>query len=245
MRYLILFMLVAGIFIFGSKSCDDGNWHFGFGGVKGEGPVQTETRSVSDFHAISVQISGKIEVRISEQHSVKVQAQENLLPILKTEVRNGKLRIYFDKNVSYSKDLVVWVSAPAFDEFELAGSGQLEVFDPIQNDRLDLSIAGSGDIILPEAQVNKMQCNIAGSGDIQVGGRTTDVRFKIAGSGDIDAKNLVAEHADAKISGSGKVNCYANQTLDANVSGSGDIYYSGPASVNSDVSGSGKIKRVD
>lgn len=244
MRYLIGFMVIAGLFIFGGKSCSGGDWSFGFG-VKGEGPVQTENRTVSDFHAVSTSVSGKVEIRVADRFSVEVQAQENILPILKTEVENGKLRIYFDENVSRAKDLVVRVTAPAYDAFEIGGSGHIETFDPIQSDRLDLSIAGSGEIVLSDAQVNEMRCDIAGSGDIMVRGRSTDAQFNISGSGDVNAKDLVAEHAKASIAGSGKVTCHANQTLKAGVSGSGDIYYKGSASVDSDVSGSGKIKRID
>jgi hypothetical protein len=242
MRYLVLFMLLAGFFIFGKKACDNGNWSFGFG-ISGEGPVKTETRTVRDFHAISAQIPGTIEVRISEDYAVEVHAQENLLPLLKTVVKNGKLRIYFDENVSNAKGLKVLVSAPSFDAFELAGSGHLEAFDPIQGDKLELSIAGSGEIVLPEATVNKLNCDIAGAGDIQLGGRTTDMEFDIAGSGDIDAQKMVAEHGEINIAGSGTVNCSVNQTLKADISGSGDVYYSGTPTVDSDISGSGSVKR--
>lgn len=245
MRYLILFMLVAGFFIFGNQMfCGHGGWGFGFG-IRGEGPVNTESRSVGDFHAISAQIPGVVEVRISDTYSVEVQAQENLLPILKTEVKNGKLRIYFDENVSNADDLKIRVSAPSFDAFEMAGSGRLETFDPIRGNQLDLSIAGSGEIILPEADVQNINCDIAGSGEIEVSGRATDSKFGIAGSGDINAKNLVSERAKASISGSGTVTCNASQTLKAGISGSGDVYYSGTASVDSDISGSGSVQRAN
>lgn len=245
MRYLILFMLLAGFFIFGNKLfCGHNGWNFGFG-IRGEGPVNTESRTISNFHAVSAQIPGVVEVRISENYSVEVQAQDNLMPILKTEVKNGKLRIYFDENVSNADDLKIRVSAPFFDAFEMAGSGRLEAFDPIRGERLNLAIAGSGEIILPEADVQNLNCDIAGSGEIKVSGRAADSDFGIAGSGDINAKNLVSERAQASISGSGTVTCNASQTLKAGISGSGDVYYSGTAAVDSDISGSGSVKRVN
>ena len=96
MRYLLIFMFLVGIFVVGKRS-----FNFSFGGTKGTGPMKTETRSARDFHAVELDLSGDVELRIAEQYSVEVQAQENLLPLLKTEVDNGRLRIYFSENDSW------------------------------------------------------------------------------------------------------------------------------------------------
>ncbi len=245
MRYLILFMFLVAIFVFGNRTCGHDGWSFGFGGVRGEGPVQTESRTVSDFHAIDAGVPGKIEVRIAEECSVEVQAQENLIPILKTEVKNGSLHIYFDKNVSNAKDLVIRVSAPSFDALGLGGSGNIEVLSPINGDELDLSISGSGDISLPQATVNKLSCAIAGSGNIRVSGQTQEAVWEISGSGDIDAKSLQTEQGKASIAGSGTVRCNVTQTLKAEIAGSGDVFYTGSPSVDSDIAGSGKVKKTE
>lgn len=242
MRYLILFMFLVAIFVLGSRSC--GDFHFGFG-VRGEGPVKTENRSVSDFHAVSLEIPALAEVSVSDRYAVEVQAQENLLPILKTEVENGKLRIYFEKNVSHTEGLKVRISAPSFDELGIGGSGTIKALSAINGERLKLSIGGSGDIEVPQSDVGKMECSIAGSGNIRVGGKTNDVEFDIAGSGDIAAKELAAATGTAKIAGSGSVTCNVSQTLNASIAGSGDIFYTGSPSVDTDISGSGKVKKVD
>lgn len=243
MRYLILFMILVGIFVVGSRSCN--GFHFGFGGVRGEGPVKTENRSANDFHAVSVEIPGLVEITVSDRYSVEVQAQENILPLLKTEVENGKLRLYFEENVSQVKDLKVRISAPAFDELSIGGSGTIKTLSTLNGERLELSIGGSGDIEVPQAEVGEVRCSIAGSGNIRVGGKTGDARFEIAGSGDIAAKELAANTGQASIAGSGTVTCNVSQTLKAEIAGSGDVFYTGSPSVDTDVSGSGKVKKVD
>ena len=243
MRYLILFMFFVAIFVLGSRSCN--GWSFPFGGVHGEGPVKTENRQVSDFHAVDAGIPGQIEINVSDRYSVEIQAQENLLPILKTEVNNGKLRLYFDENVSHVKDLKVRISAPSFDALGLSGSGSMKVLSPLNGDKLDLSIGGSGEIDAPQVNVNNLECSISGSGNIRVAGKTTGARFEIAGSGDIAAKDMMANTANAEIAGSGSVTCNVAQTLKASIAGSGDVYYTGTPSVDTDVAGSGKVKKVD
>ena len=242
MRYLFLFMFLVAIFVLGSRSC--GNFHFGFG-TRGEGPVKTENRSASDFHAVALEIPALVEVTVAERYTVEVQAQENILPLLKTEVENGRLRIYFEENVSHSEGLKVRVSAPSFDELGIGGSGTIKALSTLSGDRLKLAIGGSGDIDVPQTNVGNMECSIAGSGNIRVGGKTNEVQFNIAGSGDIAAKELAAITGTAEIAGSGSVNCNVSQTLKTSISGSGDVYYTGSPSVDTDISGSGKVKKVD
>lgn len=241
MRYLLIFMLLVGLFMFGSRTfhCNS----FGFG-IKGEGPVKTETRSVSDFHAIETSVAADVEVSMADNFSVEVQAQENLLPILKTEVKDGALKIYFSENVSGHEDLKIRVSAPAFDRFSLGGSGTIRAMTPIRAENMKLEIAGSGDIFVPQAEFGSAAASIAGSGSIELGGKANTLKSEIAGSGDIKAKQLTANELDVSISGSGSVTCDVAQTLKASIAGSGDVFYSGQPVVETHVSGSGSVKRL-
>lgn len=241
MRYLLIFMLLVGLFMFGRRSCHINS--FGFG-IKGEGPVRTETRDVSDFHAVEVAVAGDVEVSVAENYFVEVQTHENLMPVLKTKVENGTLKIYFDESVSYSEGLKIRVSAPAFDQFTLGGSGTIKVITPIRSDKMALDIAGSGDIFVPQGEFNTLTTSIAGSGGIEIGGTAGILKSEIAGSGDVKGKQLTARELDASIAGSGSVTCDVVEILKAEIAGSGDIFYSGDPQVDADVSGSGKVKRL-
>lgn len=241
MRYLLVFMLFVGIFVIGKKSCN--SFHFGMG-KRGTGPARTEQRQASNFHAIDLNVAAKVEVSVSENYFVEVEAQENLLPILKTEVENGTLRIYFDENVSYSKDLKIRISAPAFDAFTVAGSGELRVLSAIRSEKMDLVIAGSGDIYIPQGEFGTVKTTISGSGEVELGGKAERMYSEIAGSGDVNAKSFTINDLEASIAGSGSVTCDVARTLKADIAGSGDVFYSGNPSVNADVSGSGKVSKL-
>jgi len=242
MRYLLIFMLLVGIFMFGTRNC-----HFNFPGIgrKGEGPVKTETRDVTGFHGVKSSIAGDIEVSVAETYFVEVQAQENLLPILKTEVEDGGLKIYFSENVSHSEGLKIRVSAPAFDQFSIGGSGTIRVLTPLQADNMKLEIAGSGDIFLPQGTLGTVKTSIAGSGGIELGGTANSMKSEIAGSGDVKAKALTVNELEVEISGSGSVTCDVRNALKASIAGSGDVYYSGQPTVEANVSGSGSVKKQE
>ncbi len=245
MRYLLFFMLMVGLFVVGKEFFHIGFNGLSFGpGIKGEGPVQTETRSVGDFHAIEMSIAGDVEVSEGETYFVEVQAQGNLLPVLKTEVEDGALKIYFKENVSYSEGVKVRVSAPAFDGFSIGGSGTIRAMTPIRADKMKLEIAGSGDIYIEQGEFGSLSTAIAGSGGINLGGKANSLESDIAGSGDVKAKNLTVNELDVEISGSGSVTCDVTQTLKASIAGSGDVFYSGQPTVEANVSGSGSVKKL-
>jgi Putative auto-transporter adhesin, head GIN domain len=238
MRYLLLFMLLVAVFVVGKRSC-----HFDGFGVRGTGPAKTESRNVTGFHAVSLDLSGDVEVRVGD-FKVEVQAQENLLPLLKTEVENGTLRLYFDESISHSQDIKILITAPSFDAFSLGGSGEIKVLSPIQSDKMDISLGGSGNIVMSQATYNTLECSIAGSGGIELAGKANNARIDVSGSGEVNARNMEMNELRAQISGSGSISANVVQLLKADVSGSGEIHYSGSPTVETNVSGSGSVSKM-
>jgi len=245
MRYLLFFMFCVGIFVVSKRSChlSNGGWRFG-SGVRGKGAAQTEKRAVTGFHAVDLEIAGDVEVSIAAEFSVEVQVQENLLPLLKTEVEDGALRIYFSENVSYSEGVKIRVSGPSFDGLSVGGSGMIRMLTPAMAEKMKMDVSGSGDIYLEQATLQSASCAIAGSGTIHLGGTANSVKIDISGSGDIKAKDLTVNDLDVDIAGSGSVTANVVQHLKADISGSGDVFYGGQPVVEANVSGSGSVKKM-
>lgn len=243
MRNLLIFMVLVAVFVLGNRACN--GFHFNFGGKSGSGPVQNEGRTVRDFHAIDLQISGDVEVTVGETFSVEVSAQQNLLPILQTTVDDGTLRIFSDENFNTSEPIKIRVTAPSLDALAIGGSGTLRVLNALQNEKMDISVGGSGDVYCPQSDFGSLSTSISGSGTIQLGGKARDMRSDISGSGDVKAKGLTTNTLKVSISGSGTVSADVTTELRADISGSGDVFYSGSPATNTSVSGSGTVKKVD
>ncbi|MFZ4476112.1 MAG: head GIN domain-containing protein [Saprospiraceae bacterium] len=239
MRYLLIFMLGVGIFVLGKRSfhCS------GFGGLRGEGSVRSENRTLGAFHAVEANFSGDVEVSMADQNAVTIETHENLLPHLKTEVKDGVLHIYFDTNVSYIKDLKVRISTTTLDALTLGGSGSIRTMTALKLEQLKLKISGSGDIDAAQLEITNLGTEITGSGTIKVGGKTNEFKAIVSGSGDIIADQLNSGSCSAAVTGSGEIDCgLVQQTLDAEVTGSGDIRYGGTPRTNVDITGSGSVK---
>lgn len=243
MRNLLIFMFLVAVFVLGNRSCN--GFHFGFGGITGTGSVQKEIRTANNFHALDLQISGDVEVTIGESYSVEIFAQSNLLPVLKTAVEGGTLRIYSTENFNTSEGVKIKVTAPAFDQFSLDGSGTIRVLNELKADIMTLSLGGSGEIICSQGDFNALNTSIDGSGTIELGGKANDMKCDISGSGDVSAKKMTTNTLIISISGSGTVTADVIKHLNASISGSGEVFYTGSPSVETSVSGSGSVKRAE
>ena len=90
---LFIGLIFTNVFSFGKTSARFFNFNFSFGGVKGSGNVVKENRGVSDFTEIDVSNAIQVEIVAQKDFSVEVEADDNILPLITTEIRGNVLRI--------------------------------------------------------------------------------------------------------------------------------------------------------
>src|SRR5579871_539987 len=61
--------------------------------VTGSGVVRSETRQVSGFDTVTLDGVGKVVITQNGHETLTVRAEDNLLPLLRTRVVNGTLRL--------------------------------------------------------------------------------------------------------------------------------------------------------
>jgi hypothetical protein len=233
----LIFMLAAAAALLTFSSCKK---------VVGEGPLQTETRNISDFSGVSASIGGKINYKIDPVYKVEITAQRNILDVIETSKINGYLLVKVRNGVRIkaNEEVTVNISAPTADYLHLSGSGDLAVTGNITAANLDMGISGTGNIIVPAVTVaDKINAAISGSGNISVfAGTARNEDLRISGSGKLFLDGVAAEKATTTISGSGDMQVNLSQTLDATISGSGSVYYRGHPLISTNISGSGKVR---
>ncbi|MEN8186529.1 MAG: head GIN domain-containing protein [Bacteroidota bacterium] len=216
-----------------------------YGRIKGNGKVITKTRNVDNFEKIGVSGSFDVDLVKGNEGKIDIKIEENLLPYLITEVKDGKLKIKWKSGTSINtnKGVHLTVYFNDINAVGLSGSGDINSKDLIKSDDFNVAVSGSGDIQL-NLDVNNLKTAISGSGDIGLSGKTKVFKAGISGSGDIDAGKLESRNAELKIAGSGDMTVTVTEELYARVSGSGDIEYKGnPKIEDIKVSGSGEISK--
>jgi hypothetical protein len=212
--------------------------------VNGSGILRTESRTVAAFTAIVIEGSGNVTLSQGGTQSVSVETDDNLLPLVKTEVRAGVLYLGFKEGVKpvHVSQLEFLISVPQLSALKISGSGNLHATTLIRSDALILEISGSGGIY-SELDVGRLEVTISGSGGITVEGKTDQLSVTISGSGSMQGRDLVSGAAEVTVNGSGEAVINARRTISIIVSGSGRVAYGGGAKAAVTSSGSGVVQQ--
>jgi len=208
---------------------------------------QKETRNVGDFNKISLAISANLYLTQGNNCEVIIEAEEDVLNKIETEVDNGYLKIEFEKWYNYrgNKDINVYVTIKDINSLMVTGSGDIINKNSIHAEKMDMIVTGSGSILINDLKVKELDAMISGSGDIEIAGneKADELDATVTGSGDIESSNIEFSEADLTITGSGSIHAFVTKELEATITGSGKIVYKGKPIVNADITGSGKIRR--
>ncbi len=236
-------LMILSIMLISATSC---RW-IGYKQIKGNGNIVSQDRSVNFAEKIKLAGSFDVEITQGPVTSVKVEADENILPFIFTKEEGGFLVIKTKERVNISTDhtIKVYITTNKIEQLQLAGSGNIIGKNKFTgSNKLTLKIAGSGDMTM-DINTPEIIAEIAGSGNITLTGETKDETIKIAGVGDLNAEGLKAENVKVKIAGSGNVKVFADLMLDINIAGVGSVFYKGGATVKQKIAGSGEVKKIE
>lgn len=209
-------------------------------GVRGSGDVVTESRSVSGIEAIALSGSGTVTVEATGTESLTIEAEDNIMEFLTSDVNGGTLHLGARGIVSPTREIRYTVTVVALDGLSISGSGDISTIGPTKGD-LTTDISGSGRIEVGDLDGGTVTVDISGSGSVALTGGAEHLGVSISGSGDLDAAAFPVATADISVSGSGDASVNVTDDLRADISGSGNIDYLGDPAIEVDIGGSGSI----
>jgi hypothetical protein len=193
--------------------------------IKGNGIIGTERREIDSFQAIKVEGTMNVSYRRATNVRVEVSGDQNLLPLINTQVVQGVLVISSTQSYQTQRPIVIELTSPSLSRVALQGAS-------------NITLKGLND--------KSLQLDIKGSGDVNAEGNVSQFSVHTKGSGDVNAKDLKSIHADLQVTGSGNIANTVKQSLKASIAGSGDITYFGhPKNVAPQIAGSGHIVAGD
>lgn len=221
------------------------------GGIPGSGNILTETRNIGPFEAISIEYPGaEIIVQQGDKETVELEADDNLLPQLSTEVLSGTLIIKnvetdWKTTVNPSKQAKIDITVRDLTEIVLSAPvGDLKVND-LQADTLQLVVSGGAQVRLNGIHVDLLDSVLSGAGDIQASGTADEVKLILSGLGDFNAAELESKKAVIELSGMGGATVRVEEELAATITGAGSIKYFGHPHVEQSVNGAGSVKPAE
>ena len=212
-------------------------------GIKGNRNVATEQRNISsDFMAIDASQGIDVILTIGESVSLSVEADENLHDIIITEVKNGTLHVYADKNIWNAKSRKVHVTAPSINEVHADSGAEVISKNTIVAEDFSVSATSGSDVRLA-LNVTNLTCKTTSGADARLKGKAINFTASSSSGSDIKAQGLESEICNVKVSSGADVYVNVTEKLDANATSGGDIKYTGnPKSVKQNASASGSIR---
>jgi Putative auto-transporter adhesin, head GIN domain len=186
-----------------------------------DGPRVSQVRHVAPFTRVDNADSVDLRLHAGREQRLRVRAGRDVIGNVRTEVRDGTLRITFHHH----------------------GLGPASVVIDAATPRLEAITAdGSGDVSADGIRAGAFTVRSDGSSDITVAGHAGRLDLATDGSGDADAAGLAVRDARVSTQGSGDVDVAAARRLVVALDGSGDVRYHGAPAVTRRDDGSGEVR---
>lgn len=237
------------------------------------GNVVTETYPIkSNYSAISVTNMIEVVLLDAPKNSIRVEADERLMPYLQIVVKNGVLVLNFDdqreverlrkRNLNLA-DTRVYVSARGVDTFTASGMSEFEADMPIAASTITISASGMSSIdfervecktfslsisgkteVDAQLQADKCDLSVSGMSEVDLEGRTDRLSLRLSGMSEVSLDELHARTAEVYVSGMSEAEINASESITGGVSGMSDLTTFGSANVNVSTSGGSSHKHV-
>ena len=217
---LFVGVTLASVFSIGGFTLKRFNFSLN-GGEKGSGNIQTEKREVSEFKAVDVGGAFVVEITTQKDFSLEVEADDNLLPLVKTEFDGETLKIESEKSYTPTNPVKIRISAPDIENLNISGASKISIVN-LNNDLLNIDSSGA----------SKISCE----------GKTAKLILDMSGASHFEGENLKAKKASIDSSGASKATVSVESELIADLSGASKVVYFGnPTNVEKKTSGASTI----
>lgn len=189
-------------------------------GVEGDGNIKTESRPMADFSGLKVTGGYRIEWS-GGKPSLTISADENLLPLIRTDVIDGTLQVDSKESLRPTRDITIILSSSALAEVHLTGGNSLQA----------RQVSGP-----------QLKLGSTGASDITVDGSVTTLDVTMTGASKLRAKSLQVRNAALSLTGASDADVNVTDKLKVSVTGAGSLTYSGNPALDQRVTGAGSIR---
>jgi hypothetical protein len=191
-----------------------------FNGVTGEGPLADEPREVSAFSAVEAGGGVRVDLAIGDTQSVVVRTNENLLPVIETEVVGGRLVISGRESYSAPQGVRVTIVVPELTGITLSGGATGQV------DGLDAS---------------QLAVELSGGAQLAASGTAASLRLEASGGAGAHLDGLHLADADVSLSGGSQAQLHASGRVAGDCSGGSQLDVAGGGAVDVETSGGSRV----
>lgn len=214
---------------------------FGFGGVKGNGTIKTESRPVSDFHAVSIGSGIEAKVTLGDRPSLLLEGDENLLPLLEVKLEGGRLTLGSTKSLRPSQTIRATLVTPRLDAVDASGGSQVEA-PATASPRFTLGASGGSKVTIAGVDSADLVVDGSGGSTLKVTGRANRLTVEASGGSKVLAATLPTTDATVDASGGSRVELSVTHEVKGEASGGSTLALKGAPQIrNIERSGGSRV----
>jgi hypothetical protein len=212
-------------------------------GIQGSGKVAREERPVQEIRGVTLATIGDMTIELGEEESLTIEAEDNLLPYLETDVRGGMLTIHNESNSNLRPTAPIhyFLTVNSLETLAVTSIGNIDA-PALQADMFTAKTSSSGSLHLAGLDANSLQVEVSSNGDIVIdAGQVDQQDITISSSGVYRGGDVSSATTTVEISSSGDATVWVTDSLNAHLSSSGNVNYYGTPEITQSMSSSGKV----
>jgi len=219
--YFMKFLIAILVSIFFTSCRFDGD----FNGVKGSGNVITETRTINEsFRKIEVNSGISLVVEQSDNKSVLVEADDNIVSHVTTRVENGTLIIDTDSSFNTQKNPTVIVKLPIISGLKATSGSNIKTNNRLVTENIQVDI-NSGSSVDIEVEADFIALESTSGSSAEVSGIALKLETTATSGSEIDGDSLSANDVYADASSGSSISVDPIVSLNAHSSSGASITY--------------------
>jgi hypothetical protein len=199
------------------------------GGVTGNGKVKEETREVGEFSGVEVGYSIEATVTIGPKTSVKLEGEENLLPLIKTEVKNGVLTTRVDgKDLNPTRPVRLTIVTPKLTSAGASGAAMVTA-DATPGPKFEADASGASHLTVRGVSADQLEVDASGAAHLTVSGSAKTINLDASGAAQVNLGDTSADSLRVDASGAAMINAQAKSDVNVDASGGAQVRVKGGA----------------
>jgi len=189
-------------------------------GIRGNGHIKTDERTISAFANIDASGTFQIEWK-SGAPTLSIKTDENLLLYIDNQISGETLHLHTHEQIWPTHGIKVVISSPTRTGAKTSGAVKLTA-NQLSRPRFALESTGAAEVEL-DGNIDELLADMTGASELHAGGLQTKTT-EISTTGAADAEIAVSETLKVAITGAGKVSYSGNpKTIEKHISGAGSI----------------------
>lgn len=236
--------------------------------LNGEGNNITVSLKVDSFRLMTIDIPCDIRIEYASNHELIINAQQNIVDNIFTEVKNYTLNLEFIHKVFEHSPISITFKTPDFlgytihndcdvvvaSKFNTAGrintsitgTGSTQYLDTITCYDFRHEVSGTSSLNMAYLDCKNFNYVITGKADATVNGKAYTTKISTTGESRFYGFDFLSENVTLDIAGSSPATeIFVNKELKTTVNGSAIVRYKGYPHITNDSTATGSLELVD